>query len=197
MEKVLNLTQHNATPDQMQAGVVEPEGKAEIRELLTFEELPTDRHVWERACTLARLARVECEKLGAKKVMIGGAPFLMAYLQRALNLHGLDAVFAFSKRVTVEEPQPDGTVKKTQIFKHEGFVELSQPLKRRSPGLAVLNGADEFVNTIGVEFACEECPRASEDCDPDNCNRALGMFETLWEDAREALQDVADTWGLK
>ena len=40
--QIMNLTQHNATEDQLKAGVYEPspEIKKLISELLTFEELP-------------------------------------------------------------------------------------------------------------------------------------------------------------
>ena len=55
-------------------------------------------------------------------VMIGGAPWLSEPLERALKREGFRPVYAFSKRISVEETLPDGTVKKTQVFRHEGFV---------------------------------------------------------------------------
>lgn len=38
--KILNLTQHTATADQVAAGVVEPKDKKKIQEMLTFTEKP-------------------------------------------------------------------------------------------------------------------------------------------------------------
>lgn len=54
--------------------------------------------------------------------MVGGAPFFMAPLEAALRAVNIIPVYAFSKRESVEEKQPDGSVKKTQVFKHAGFV---------------------------------------------------------------------------
>ncbi|MHB0929605.1 MAG: hypothetical protein ACYC3W_12015, partial [Candidatus Nanopelagicales bacterium] len=54
--------------------------------------------------------------------MIGGAPFLMAPLEKALLSIGINPVFAFSERKSVEAHGADGTVTKTQVFKHVGFV---------------------------------------------------------------------------
>ena len=37
---------------------------------------------------------------------------------------GAHSVYAFSKRESEEIPQPDGSVKKVQEFRHTGFVEV-------------------------------------------------------------------------
>lgn len=54
--------------------------------------------------------------------MIGGAPYLMAPLERALARYGVAAMYALSVRRSVEVLGPDGTVTKTQQFHHAGFV---------------------------------------------------------------------------
>lgn len=59
--------------------------------------------------------------------MIGGAPFLMPVLDKALRNYGHRPIYAFSKRESVEKTNPDGTVVKTSVFKHAGFVELGDP----------------------------------------------------------------------
>lgn len=56
--------------------------------------------------------------------MIGGAPFLMASLERALAAVQMRAVYAFSVRVSAEQAQPDGSVRKVQTFRHAGWVEV-------------------------------------------------------------------------
>lgn len=53
--------------------------------------------------------------------MVGGFHPLMAVLIPMLRAHGAEPLVALSDRVTVEETLPDGTVKKTQVFKHLGF----------------------------------------------------------------------------
>lgn len=122
--KILNLTQHNATPEQVAAGVIEPtpEVKARIRELLTFNELPAPGEIAARAEELARIA-AEAE---AEAAMIGGAPYLMSALERALIEEGVEPLYAFSRREIVEEKTEGGEVRKVSIFRHLGFV--SPPL---------------------------------------------------------------------
>jgi len=121
LAKILNLTQHRATPKQVAAGVWElpAEDKEWVRGLLTFEEPPTRSELRRRARLLALFA----EAAGAEKAMIGGAPFFMSTLEKALKEVGVQPVYAFSRREVVEEPQPDGSVKKGAVFRHLGFVE--------------------------------------------------------------------------
>lgn len=133
---ILNLTQHDATPEQLEAGVVNvPEQhKAELVRLLTFNEPPSPTEIRDRARDLVMLARWayadltnngEVGKWGVGsfglKVMIGGAPFLMPDLDHELFAHGMQAVYAFSRRESVEA-MVDGKVVKTSTFKHVGFV---------------------------------------------------------------------------
>ena len=119
MKKILNLTQHAATQEQIEAGVYEPEDKTEVQNLLTFDTLPTSQDVWTRANKLAKLAARE----GATAVMIGGAPYLMGPLDSALEDEGIHSFYAFSIRESVDVHQPDGSIKKTMVFKHAGFVQ--------------------------------------------------------------------------
>lgn len=117
--QILNLTQHQATPEQVQAGVIEPKDKKQIQNLLTFTELPTPYEVGQAAEGLARLA----EREGVKHAMIGGAPYLMGPLEQELRRKGIDPLYAFSTRESRGEVQPDGSIKKVAIFRHKGFVK--------------------------------------------------------------------------
>jgi len=119
---ILNLTQHNATQEQIEAGVIEPsqEDKETIKRLLTFNDIPTFSELYSRASDLAIIASeydVEC-------VMIGGAPYLMSNLESAIIAVDLTPVCAFSKRVSIEKTLDDGSVVKQTVFKHIGFVYL-------------------------------------------------------------------------
>lgn len=128
--KILNLTQHLATPDQAKAGVIDlPElGRQQLQKLITFETLPDDTELSDRAHAVANLAAQYIEVLEARDgepintVLIGGAPYFMVPLEIALSHVGLFAVYAFSVRESVETHNPDGTVTKRNIFKHAGFV---------------------------------------------------------------------------
>jgi hypothetical protein len=116
--KVLNLTQHQATPDQIMAGVVDlPESDRNIlKRMLTFDTLPTAAEIVDRANAIAAMAE------GHVCAMIGGAPYLMSPLERSLRSVGVYPVYAFSTRESVEETAPDGSVRKINVFRHAGFI---------------------------------------------------------------------------
>lgn len=124
----LNLTQHAATPEQLSAGAVElhPATQQRVRALLTFDSIPSSAEMRERADELAGIAagamEIETGVADRGRVMIGGAPFFMAALETALRRHGLTPVYAFSRRESVDECMPDGSIRKTAIFRHLGFV---------------------------------------------------------------------------
>lgn len=120
MKKIINLTQHNATPEQIEAGVYEPKNKDSVIRNLTFDELPDDIDISIRAVNLALIAESE----GAECAMIGGAPYLMSELEKILRIYEIKPVYAFTKRESVEIVEADGTVKKTSVFKHAGFIEI-------------------------------------------------------------------------
>jgi hypothetical protein len=122
--KTLNLTQHAATADQLEAGVVDvpAERITELKKLLDVPELPTQADLQSRVTAIVAMAdAVANDEIPA--VMIGGAPFLMALLDRDLSWAGFKVKFAFSKRVSVETTMPDGSVRKTADFKHIGMVD--------------------------------------------------------------------------
>lgn len=118
MSRIINLTNHMATKEQVEAGVVEAAQSAAVERLLTFESCPTRASIVARARSLAEIARDE----NAQAAMIGGAPYLMAPLEAALRAQGIAPVYAYSTRVSEEQHQPDGSVRKTQVFKHAGWV---------------------------------------------------------------------------
>lgn len=127
---IINLTQHVATPAQQEAGVIDlpEEERAELRELLTFGDLPTQEQIAERAAALADLAAMAGDGavvgLG-DAAMIGGAPYLMAPLERALRARGVTPLYAFSRRESAETTLPDGSIRKVQVFVHLGFVAVA------------------------------------------------------------------------
>jgi phosphotransacetylase len=122
--RILNFTQHDATAEQLSAGVVEPDAdnKERIRQLLTFEQIPTQSELRQRATDCAVLASVLVRKYGCDAVLIGGAPFFMCHLESALRLFKVRYCYAFSRREVEEQIQSDGSVRKTHVFKHVGFI---------------------------------------------------------------------------
>ena len=116
--RILNLTQHPCSKEQELAGVIEPANKGEVQRLLTFECLPTQAEIEERADSLAAITvDGECDT-----AMVGGAPFLMAPLSQSLKKAGITPVYAFSRRESVEKILEDGSVQKSAVFRHLGFV---------------------------------------------------------------------------
>lgn len=125
---IVNLTQHEATADQIAAGVVDlPEGlRRKAKEYLDFSEAPEDWELEERADRLVFIVHAFCAALDMDtegvQVMIGGAGFLMGDLEALLIQDRLEPVYSFSKRVSLDVPQADGTVRKVSEFKHIKFV---------------------------------------------------------------------------
>lgn len=118
-EKILNLTQHEATPDQISDGVFEPSEKDLVKALITFTRVPTVEEMLEKAGVLARIALRE----EASAAMIGGAPYFMAPLERALIAVNVRPCYSFTERRSSEIIDPvTGEVKKTQLFVHAGWV---------------------------------------------------------------------------
>ena len=120
MTKILNLTQHSTTAEQSAQGVFEPKEKTNVQQLLTFENLPEREEIIARAEALAEIAEAE----NASKAMVGGAPYLMGALECALKKKGIQPLYAFSVRESVEETLPTGEVVKRNVFRHLGFVEV-------------------------------------------------------------------------
>lgn len=118
---IINLTQHAASAEQLNAGVIEPLRKDLIKKELNFDDLPTEEEILERADRLANLAENEGEHVTA--ALIGGAPYLMAPLERALRQRNITPLYAFSRRESVERTLKNGKVEKTTIFRHLGFIE--------------------------------------------------------------------------
>lgn len=120
---MLNLTQHVATPEQVQAGVRDlPEtARVILSGLLTFKGLPTRPELQRAARSI--LSLIGGFIIDGEPAMIGGAGFFLPYLTKALDVEGIDAFHAFSERVSIEETMPDGSVRKINMFKHVGFVQ--------------------------------------------------------------------------
>lgn len=125
---ILNLTQHPATPEQIAQGVrdLPADERAELSRLLTVDDLPTVAEIADRCDAIAALIYATDADNAPASVMIGGAPWMMGPLVRALQAAGVvQCLAAFSKRESVESTDPaTGAVKKTAIFRHVGFVPM-------------------------------------------------------------------------
>ena len=120
MEKIINLTLHPATEDQIKEGVENYKDMEVLKKVLTFIDIPDCKYLKYVADRLTNIAKLN----GYKKAMIGGAVFFMPVLEKALHEAGITVCYAFSKRVCEETQLPDGSVEKKYIFKHLGFYEV-------------------------------------------------------------------------
>lgn len=114
--KIINLTQHQATDAQMKEGVFN--ANQSLNDLLTFITAPSEQEMVERAEKLADIAA----EAKAEAAMIGGAGYFMRPLEEALRARGIRPLYSFSERRSVEKHNPDGTVVKTNVFEHVGWV---------------------------------------------------------------------------
>lgn len=121
---ILNLTQHAATPEQIADGVVDmnAEDRLHLADLLTFEEPPAGGALIFRAVEIMTMA-VKYAPAG-ECVMLGGAPYFMPVLDAMSRQFGFKPVYAFSKRESIENVMPDGSVVKRAVFRHAGFVGM-------------------------------------------------------------------------
>ena len=137
-EKFLNLTQHVATLEQVSDGVIDlPDGEGSYREALikslTFENLPKyQSEVTRKAQEIAGLViqYLYDQKIDPKKekvfAMIGGAPYLMAPLEKALIQMNIMPVYSFSVRKSTEKVV-NGVVEKSSVFSHAGWIYGDSP----------------------------------------------------------------------
>jgi hypothetical protein len=177
--RILNLTQHDPTPEQIEAGVTcgdvsTDQELVEFRKLLTFDTLPTPVEVRQRAQQIAEYARKTttlvdyggdsglCVNERFRFAMIGGAPFLMAPLEDALRRVGIVPLYAFSIRESLDQIQPDGSVRKTAVFRHQGFVgcEADEPETVELLSAQAAAEAREFVGHAGDDWRASHATSA-------------------------------------
>lgn len=150
---ILNATQHTSTPAQKEQGVIDmlPEHRKQLVSLLTFDTLPSDVELFDRASSIVMLV----SKYACEYVMIGGAPYLMPYLEQAIAIDtGKSCVYAFSKRVSKEIVNDLGEVIKTNTFVHEGFVGLPQSYVPPSKQGCIYCGSSQCVAFTHGESVC-------------------------------------------
>ena len=135
MSKIVNLTQHPATQEQIAEGVFDLQGDAlaQLKVLLTFNTKPDFGVIADRAAQIVALVEGLDEVGEVSGAMIGGAPYLMSRLETTLSRAAggkflrwdFQTLYSFTERVVEEVVLPDGSVKKTATFRHQGFVEAA------------------------------------------------------------------------
>lgn len=121
---IVNLTQHVSTDEQKLEGIFDlrDEDRQHLISLLTFDPRYTKQDLEDAADAVVNLVK----KIDCHRAMIGGMPSFMAPLERALIEAGVAVGYARSERVSVDQQMPDGSVRKTAIFKHVGMYWASE-----------------------------------------------------------------------
>ncbi len=120
---MINLTQHKATEEQKNAGVIDlPDDLHEkVKMLIDFKHCPT---VAEMRCRARKVVDLIINHdYTVKSALIGGAPFFMSTLENALLSGDIIPYYSFSIRDSVEEVK-DGVVIKVNKFVHKEFVQV-------------------------------------------------------------------------
>ena len=121
---ILNLTQHNATADQLAAGIIDlpVDFQIVLKDLLTFPTQYTRDDLEYRALQIHELVRDFCgtSKEVLEGVMIGGMPSFMPVLESVLISKGIKVGYACTERQS-DDKEVDGKVVKTAIFVHAGM----------------------------------------------------------------------------
>ncbi len=121
---ILNLTQHNATKDQLATGIIDlpVDFQIVLKDLLTFPTTYTRSDLEKRALQIHELIRDFCgtslEVL--EGVMIGGMPSFMPVLEATLVSKGIRVGYACTERKSVDK-EVDGKIIKTAVFVHAGM----------------------------------------------------------------------------
>ena len=138
---IINLTQHEMVKDQyflngeelIEIKFKPYNGLGEsvhgfVKGCLNFNYKPDKVEIERRALVLSEYAKGLLDQVKGDNdklyALVGGAPYLMSALEAALKERGIQPLYAFSQRESVEKVNPDGSVTKTAIFKHAGYIEM-------------------------------------------------------------------------
>lgn len=119
MKKMLNLSNHVLTQEQVK----------EIYDMgyEIVELTPEDKKIWGQlnpdnySDAVFRIMEDEDTRYQVEAYHIAGFPPAVVIAACTANGLGLPSYYAYSERQSVEEKQSDGSIKKTNVFKHKGF----------------------------------------------------------------------------
>ena len=117
---IINLTQHDATQDQLDAGVVNLIGEAayKLKQAYRFNYVPSAEEKNRRVREIVQIA-IDCK---AEKALLDGPAWLTSALERELAVHEISAVYSFSMYPIIMTMEGDGTLVKRQRIKHMTFI---------------------------------------------------------------------------
>lgn len=118
MKKILNVSNHTLGLDQLQELAMLGYQVVELPEDLKKEWTQLSPDTYHEVCNRIKKYMVDNH---VDATHVAGFPAAVNYFVK--NSIVFDNYYAYSERVSIEEPQPDGSVIKKNVFKHKGFYK--------------------------------------------------------------------------
>lgn len=121
---IINLTNHAATPAQVNQGIIDHPDQERLKELINIPAGGlTHEEYYERAHELIESVL----NMNERQVMIGGHFNLTLAIVHVANTLNVDAFFACTERASEDVTQPDGSIIKTSRFVFTGLEKAFSP----------------------------------------------------------------------
>jgi hypothetical protein len=127
MSMILNFTKSDPTIEERAAGVGQTSQR--IRDMLTFETIPTLDDVKERAAALRMWVEsqvIQNNLTAPVQVMIAEPVYLMSSLERELMDYGFVPVYSYGLTSGIEELNEEGYVGTFVRYRHSGFIVITK-----------------------------------------------------------------------
>lgn len=121
MKNLFVCMSHTLTPDQEIGWDIVSVVSADLKKLTS--QVSPDATLLEIK-ELAEKVVAEAIEAKATHILVAGEPTLMLHANLLAHKKGLNCVQSTTRRDTVETPQADGSVVKTQIFRHVQWREM-------------------------------------------------------------------------
>ena len=122
----LNISNHSLTKDQMSEIQAKGFSVMELEEDLKKAWGSMNPSNWRKTCDEVIRVVLTYDDLETpiETALVAGYTPAVVYLTNELNKYGTTPLYAHTDRVSVERTNEDGTVTKTNIFKHTGFYNI-------------------------------------------------------------------------
>ena len=118
-----NVSNHTLTKDQLEEIQAKGFSVMELEENLKRAWGSMNPSNWRETCNEVINVVIDMD-ITIETALIAGYTPAVVYLTNELNRYGTTPLYAHTDRVSVEKPNEDGTVVKTNVFKHTGFYNI-------------------------------------------------------------------------
>lgn len=119
----LNVSNHTLTKDQLEEIQTKGFSVMELEENLKRAWGSMNPSNWRETCNEVINVVIDMD-ITIETSLIAGYTPAVVYLTNELNRYGTTPLYAHTDRVSVEKANEDGTVTKTNVFKHTGFYNI-------------------------------------------------------------------------